>query len=236
MRPLTPADCLALWEFGRALHPIDQGVLAVQTAFPEMGADTVADWPLGQLNRALAELHCTCFGACVRGWTTCRQCAEKLEFEVDGRTLTSMHGPDVAPSVTLGDAVFRLPTSRDLAYVAAQPITSHPASLLLERCSVSPESTKSIEFSEAEVDELGRRLALADPLAEILLQFDCPTCSDSFQEPLELASFVWSELEAGARRLLLDVHTLALTYGWSEADILAMSPARRHLYLEMVSA
>lgn len=236
MRPLTPADCLTLWEFGRALHPIDQGVLAVQTAFPEMGADTVADWPLGRLNRALAELHCTCFGENVRGWTTCRQCGEQLEFEVDGRTLSSVREPDIASSVALGDAAFRLPTSRDLAYLATQPITSRTASLLLERCSVSRESTPPRELSEADLDELGRRLALADPLAEILLQFDCPTCSDSFQEPLELASFVWSELEADARHLLLDVHTLALTYGWSEADILAMSPVRRHLYLEMVNA
>ena len=75
----------------------------------------------------------------------------------------------------------------------------------------------------------------ADPLAEILLDFDCPACGASFQEGLELASFVWAELEARARRLLMDVHTLASAYGWGEAEILALSAARREFYLEMVS-
>ncbi len=30
------------------------------------------------------------------------------------------------------------------------------------------------------------------------------------------------------------VHALARAYGWREADVLAMSEARRHFYLELV--
>ena len=54
MRALTHADFLSLWEKGRGLHPLDQGLLAIHAAFPE-ARETVADWPLGQRNRALAE-------------------------------------------------------------------------------------------------------------------------------------------------------------------------------------
>jgi hypothetical protein len=32
------------------------------------------------------------------------------------------------------------------------------------------------------------------------------------------------------------VHTLASAYGWSESEILALSDARRRLYMEMVNA
>jgi len=50
----------------------------------------------------------------------------------------------------------------------------------------------------------------------------------------DILTYLWSEIEDWAQRLLLEVHTLALAYGWSERDILAMSPRRRRLYLEMV--
>jgi hypothetical protein len=35
---------------------------------------------------------------------------------------------------------------------------------------------------------------------------------------------------------MLDVHTLASAYGWSESEILSLNPARREFYLEMVRA
>jgi hypothetical protein len=40
-------------------------------------------------------------------------------------------------------------------------------------------------------------------------------------------------METYARRLLYDVHALASAYGWSEDEVLAVSPARRRCYLEM---
>jgi uncharacterized small protein (DUF1192 family) len=238
MRGLSQSDCLTLWESGRTLHPIDQGLLAVQTAFPETRDESVADWPLGRRNRALAELHVASFGRSLRGWTTCAQCAEKLEFEVDGETLAAMGVAEVENRVALGQSEFRLPTSRDLAHLAAQPEAADAALLLLERCRLDRgrQAGAPLDLNEQEIEEVGSRLALADPLAEILLDFNCPVCGESFQESLELASFLWAELEARARRLLLDVHTLASAYGWGEAEILGLSAARREFYLEMVSA
>ena len=84
--------------------------------------------------------------------------------------------------------------------------------------------------------DLGEQLSLADPLAEVLLDLQCPVCKGSFQETLDLAAFFWSELEGRSKRLLLDVHILASAYGWSEAEILGLSPARRNFYREQVHA
>jgi len=97
MRAMQHADFLSLWEKGRALHPLDQGLLAIHAAFPE--ATSIADWPLGQRNRALAELHCFYFGRALEGWTSCPHCGEKLEFKMDGRALAEqppMPGHDPA--------------------------------------------------------------------------------------------------------------------------------------------
>jgi hypothetical protein len=239
MRALSQADCLALWESGQTLHPLDQGLLAVHTAFPETHSESVADWPLGRRNRALAELRCVCFGRWMRGWTACEQCGEKLEFEVDGNALVGSDAPERDETVEVDGKVFRLPTSRDLARIASVHDPSLAAMRLVEGCLVSREDAADVdwpEWTEEELDAVGERMAQADPLAEIMLHFDCPVCNASFDLDLDLATFLWSEMEGRAKRLMLDVHTLALAYGWSEAEILAMSPARRNFYLEMVSA
>jgi hypothetical protein len=92
------------------------------------------------------------------------------------------------------------------------------------------------KWTEEQLNAVGERMAQADPLAEILLHFDCPACSHAFDLGLDLAAFLWSELEGRAKRLLRDVHTLASAYGWSEAEVLSLSPARREFYLGMVRA
>jgi hypothetical protein len=240
MTALTQAETLALWESGQAFHPIDQGLLAVQAAFPEARQESVADWPLGRRNRALAELYCACFGPTLSGWTACRQCGEKLQFSVDGDAVQGSGAPATADTdapwtVTIDGRVFRLPTSRDLARLAGFADPSEAATQLLDLCVVREGNTEAAEaWSESDVEAIGEKLALADPLAEILLDFHCPLCGETFQESLDLAGFFWSELEGRAKRLLLDVHTLAMAYGWSEADVLSLSPARRNFYLEQV--
>ena len=37
----------------------------------------------------------------------------------------------------------------------------------------------------------------------------------------------------GSERLVADVHALAYAYGWREGDVLALTPARREVYLEL---
>jgi hypothetical protein len=233
MRTLTQADFLALWETGRTLHPLDQGVLAVQAAFPEV-AESIADWPIGRRNRALAELRCATFGSRLRGWTACRRCGEKLEFELDGRALAT--GDDTeAKRVEVGGETYRLPTSRDLAAVVGERDVVAAARRLLSECHANGGAGKS-EWSEEEIDEVGERMAMADPLAEIRLSFDCPVCRETFEDSLDLPTFLWAELAARAKRLLTEVHLLASAYGWSEAEILRLSAARREFYLGMVGA
>jgi hypothetical protein len=52
----------------------------------------------------------------------------------------------------------------------------------------------------------------------------------------DAGSFFWSELGAWARRLLHEIHSLARAYGWSESEILTLSPARRQAYLELIGS
>jgi hypothetical protein len=231
MRELAQGDLLSLWETGRLLRPLDRGVLAIEAAFPEVD-DSIADWPIGRRNRALAEIRCALFGTTFRGWTTCRQCVEQLEFQIDGARLAA--GPDPARDAYIvdGELRYRLPTTRDLAAVASEPDPTAAARRLVQRCCV--DESVQLERSEEQIESIGQCMAAADPLAEILLRFDCPSCGASFDESLDLTSFLWTEIEGQARRVLRGVHTLAAAYGWTETQILALSQARRDAYLELV--
>lgn len=236
MRALSQSDVLSLWENGRALHPLDRGLLVIDAVFAE-GA-TAADWPLGERNRALAEMHCAFFGDAVSGWTPCAECGEKLEFRMDGRVLAQQAMGERAETIEAGGRRFRVPTSRVLARLASESSDeeANAGARLLTLCRMDGESDSKREWTEQEMEEAGEKLAAADPLAEIALHFSCPVCGSACEESLDLAAFVWAELEAWAKRLALEVHALASAYGWSEREILSMSEPRRRLYLEMVQA
>jgi len=267
MRPLSSAACLELWERGQRLHSLDRALFALSFGLPDTHPESLADWPLGRRNQALLELHASCFGPALEAWTSCEDCGEKLELTLDAMDLLGEGRRYVSPAteapavgaaatgpsptgdpltVVVGGRAFRLPSSRDLAHLAAvgDPRSAalgsadsglaDPGSLALhltERCAVDAQPVLPENLPEIE-----QALAAADPLAEIRIALLCPTCSLEWEEPLDVTSFLWAEIESSARLLLRDIHTLAFAYGWSESDILALSEARRRLYLDMIEA
>ncbi len=76
----------------------------------------------------------------------------------------------------------------------------------------------------------------ADPQAVVDLAMDCPSCGQAWTLPFDICSYLWSEVEDLVQRLFREIHALALAYGWTEREILGMSPLRRRVYLDMVGA
>jgi hypothetical protein len=230
MRALTNFDLLDLWERGSGLHPLDRALLALAASQPSEPYAALADWPLGKRNAALARLRQQCFGSALTGWVACPQCGERLEFSLDAGMLLQKRSETTEP-LTVDGRRIRALTSRDLASVVEEIDESAAARKLLRLC-----CAEEREFTEEELEVLDDLLAEADPLAETLLEFNCDACSHRWQEPLDIAAWLWAEIEARARRLLYDVHTLAAAYGWTEREILSLSEPRRALYLELVQA
>lgn len=235
MRTFSTSDILEMWERGRRLHPLDRGLLALSTARPSPSED-LADWPLGRRNRALFELHCTAFGSRLQGWTSCAGCGEKVEFDLDANVLMSAQGGEQGWQETLavGGERFRLPTSRDLAEVMAASDPEPAAVRLLERC--RERRSEPLALSDEMLEEVEEKMASADPMADMRLALLCPVCGHEWDGTLDIARFVWAEIESRARRLFWEVHHLARAYGWTEAETLSLPPERRAMYLEMVQA
>jgi hypothetical protein len=237
MRPLSDSELLDLWERGHLCHLLDRALLALAAVFPEVPYELLADWPIGRRNQSLARLRSLCFGSRLRGWLACAQCGEKLEFEMNAELLA---GDGTNPGTTSNEPIiingrtFRLPSSRDLARAASAIDPGSGAVRIAESCLLGP--SRPAEWSEDELSEIGAKLALADPMAEIQVALHCPACGNERERPLDIVSFFWAELESRVRQILVAVHTLASAYGWSEADIFSLSDHRRALYLEMAGS
>jgi hypothetical protein len=217
------------------MHPLDQGLLVLGAALPDASYESLADWPFGRRNRALAQVELSCFGPNPGAWTRCTECGEKLEVELDFRNLASgaLEEGQFEPIVIKGRR-FRLPTSRDLALAAQEPDTRSAAVRLIETCATEAQNVPV--WSDEDLEEVGDRMALADPMAEVTFNFTCPECAHEGNATLDIAAFIWEEMEARAKRLIYEIHSLASAYGWTEKEVLALSEHRRARYLELVQA
>ncbi|MDT1062000.1 hypothetical protein RM190_09045 [Paracoccus sp. CPCC 101403] len=64
----------------------------------------------------------------------------------------------------------------------------------------------------------------------------CTGCGEPITLPFDVADYVDAELRNRAQRLLDEVHLIALSYHWSEAEILSLPHARRQDYLRRILA
>ena len=235
MQALTGATLLSLWERGASRHALDRSALLAAVARPEWPAAEIADLPLGAVNASLLRLRSATFGPCIAGHADCTQCGQRLAFTVDTRQMLPAHGDDnddPAPRETeVAGLRVRAPSLRDLAAVAAQTDARQAARALLARCTLAGDLAL---IDDAALRQVEDALEALDPQADLVLALQCVACGHAGGAQLDAGALLWEEIEAHARVLLGEVHRLASAYGWSEAHILALSPARRASYLAMV--
>jgi hypothetical protein len=235
MAAIAAHDLLRVWEAGRALHPVDQALTLLAVAAPGTPATDLASLSVGDRDARLLALREETFGPLLPCQADCPRCRERLEFTLT----TSGLGGDAPPpalaehELQIGSSRLRvrLPNSHDLAAVAHCGDPARARALLARRCLLTDAGDGDLPADV--VDALAAHLATSDPRAEILLDLTCPGCGHAWQLVFDVVSFLWAELTAEVRRLLYAVDALARVYSWREADILAMSPIRRQLYLEM---
>jgi predicted RNA-binding Zn-ribbon protein involved in translation (DUF1610 family) len=184
------------------------------------------------------------FGQELYSAVSCEQCGEQLEFTLQIRELlaqpveTSSDPPVLTFEQEAYEVHFRLPNSHDLLEVTRPDVKGDAHERLLERCLVRVRDGSTDRSAEALPQAIQaavmERMAEADPLADIHIEFSCPACGHVWQAVLDVVDYLWNEIETRSRQMLTEVHLLASTYHWREEDILSMSAWRRQLYLEMI--
>jgi hypothetical protein len=233
---------LDAWDHGRRLPPALRPAALLAACCAHTTTDEVARWSLGRRDAQLLELRRQLFGSGCTGLTDCPGCGDRLalSFRVEDILSEPTTGPEGELALDQdGYAVrFRMPNSLDLAALAGLQDVAGARQRLLERCLLGAHSggmeRVAAELPEAIVAGVAECMAQADPQADVQLNLDCTACGRRWQAPFDVASFFWEELNAWADSTLREVHILASAYGWSEADILALSPSRRQRYLEMI--
>ncbi|MCP2259155.1 hypothetical protein LX15_002856 [Streptoalloteichus tenebrarius] len=234
------SDLLATWEAGVGADAVHRSLLLCALARGGRPTDHLAV-PLGARDLDLFGLRRRLFGEWLNGRVTCAGCGEELEFDFDLDNVLRLPVPGEEPrAVRVGERLvrFRLPTTGDLLAAVAAGSAEEARTVLLERCVLAVDGVSDPALTRSLAAELGdgvaRAVAEADPGADVRLDLPCAECGQRTKASVDIASHLWAELDHWARATLLDVHQLASAYGWSEAEVLAVSPLRRRYYLELV--
>jgi hypothetical protein len=235
---------LRAWEAGVTVGPFDRVRALLREFSPHIDDIQLSSMTLGERDRELFRIRSALFGDRLAASVRCN-CGERLEIAFDARVV--INGAEREPqrqiSVSAPEGVqivARLPRVADLELAACAGDAASAQKVILGRCIESlcrADTPIGLdELPPSAIEALGLQLEQADPDSSVVLDAFCPSCGSSAEHALDIASFLWSELEVEALHLLHDVHRLARAYGWREADILTMSPLRRRAYMEMLPA
>lgn len=249
MRTPTSSELLQVWENGVDRAPSERVLALLALALPELGYAGLARCSIGRRDELLLALRERLFGSELTSVAHCPACDAVLETHWHADDLRAGARPAQAAQPALEwvtpayRIAFRLPTTEDMLALTDSAAIAGTAGWrlgLLARC-VSSACVEGVPVAlealpEEALAALEAGMAQADPMADIEVALQCPACAHDWSVTFDIAAFLWRELHTWAQHLLVEVHKLASAYGWAEADILAMSPGRRMLYVEMSAA
>ncbi|HEY5786434.1 MAG TPA: hypothetical protein VIT65_16830 [Microlunatus sp.] len=224
-----PQAMLATWETGCRQSPQERAATLLAYVTGD-DLDVARNTDVGTRNVLLARFLTALTQDSLDFCATCR-CGERLDVALDLDMIAGWptHEPGFRLTLQPRDQapIIRLPTSADLA--ALEGLGHEEArGRLMARCADGRVTTEVAAL----IDEA---LEAACPAAAIGAMVACPTCGSEWEATVDLPALLWAELQYRARALLREVHELALAYGWTETEILALPARRRANYLQLVS-
>jgi hypothetical protein len=244
MRTPAASELLQAWERGGDASAAARSLVLLRLCGDEADDDMLAHVSLGRRDALLLRLYARLFGRGLDGVAQCPACHARVEtsFDADALQVASTNEGNMLPTLELlipDEHLwirFRVVDGSDL--IALQPCAdaADARHTLLRRCVIELRKDDVMapveSLSNTVQAALAKAMADADPQADLQLMLTCPDCAHSWSPLFDIARFLWQRLHAWALHLLRDVDTLARTYHWSEAEILAMTPRRRQAYLE----
>jgi hypothetical protein len=172
-------------------------------------------------------------------WSThaCEACAKPFDFPLDLRALPVMpageHYPSTEIATTRGRVRLRVPTGADQIRIATIDDEGAAADLLAALCISACDDDAADVIDTLSADDFAAIEDAMEQLAPTLAwaaQAPCPDCG--FGNVIAIDTAAW--LVSVADGPTPDVHEIALAYGWSERDILALTRTQRLQYLALI--
>lgn len=229
---------LQVWEIGTGQASIEKALTILSAAFPNTNKTALATWSIEQRDTQLFWIRQSIFGNQFINNANCPQCNEKVEWEMN---ISDFSLPPFSENIisenysfNLADYFFnyRLPTSEDLR--SEDPIE------IFKNCLIeSKKNEQDVSFDQLpqEIKEsLEKEIQRNSPIANTSMLLNCPNCKHQWTMLFDIVSYLWVEIDIWAKRILQDVFILASNFGWSEQEILNMTPLRRQTYLNMIQS
>lgn len=236
-----PAPLIAGWEAAAALPAPARAAVLLQHLGLVGSREAALGLPVGVCTGLAATAFADRFAPEIDIVLGCPGCGERLEATLDVRRLAEVEVPAadrrVVPVGPAPGLTVHTPTIRDLLAVAGEP---DGVTALLARClrhadgrpldpaalaALTPADLRQIDAAATE---------LAGP-AGAAVATPCPGCGREIRALIDIGELLWEQAAAAARALLTDVVELARAFGWSERDVLALSPARRAAYRALLA-
>lgn len=244
MRVLSASELLDIWDRGLKAPPVERAQLLLSGANPDRTPAELSRLCIGKRDALLLEMLEKYFAINIPARSVCPGCGMDLELNLCLQDLKAQSSIDAELSGILNvhgyEAEFRLPDSLDLYATSQCSDLESARKMLIDRC-VSKVRKYGEPCNVADLplliqEAISSRMGELDPQANIGINLTCPSCQQKWTSSFDVVLFLWSHVDAWARRTLWEVHLLAASYGWSEADILAMSQLRRQAYMEMIQS
>jgi hypothetical protein len=213
------AEAAAASSMPKAVTSVLAAALAELGGEP-VGEETVRNLPVGDRQFLVRQLSVYLGHDPVWLTAVCRACGESFDFEVRQADLPVKEAGESFPFAEAGGLRLRVPTGADQEAIAGFS-DERAVRALFERCRLGGDG--DLAAAEAALEEASPEVALA-ALAS------CPACGASNEVSVD----PYLGLPAHSEELFAEVHSLALNYHWSEAEILALPRARRQLYLRLI--
>ncbi len=166
----------------------------------------------------------------------CDSCGAVYDFHITQTQLpVSAAGPGF-PFTTLrlhgSEYQLRVPNGADQEAVAAERDEGRARQMLAWHCLIATGADKPepMSLDEETLGAMEAALEAITPEAAVMVQTACPECGHREQVYVD----PYLVLEVTATELYDEIHTLASTYCWDEATILALPRVRRHRYLALI--
>jgi hypothetical protein len=241
MPTLSAAALVAAWEDGMDEPAVDRApTLLSSLGLVEPESDPAA-MTVGTCDLLLFDLRRALFGPDLELVGNCPTCGEGVELVVPTAEVVPTPPAHRVSHVELEDSglrvACRLPTNGDLRELGTLGSEATVVDLL-ERCVEKVEGDNAAlpasEWPPATAERLAAALAARDPGADVSIEIECP-CGATWSQLIDIRSILWTEVTRWVQARLTEVHQLASAYGWSERDVLAMSPYRRRFYLDSIA-
>lgn len=236
-------EILAVWERSRGKPLIEKAMDLLCASGYTGDKEDPAGLPIGERDARLFRLREYMFGPHLYNVADCPVCHERVEWAMNTRELLPP-SPEKKSSAIHALVVddfhirFRLPNSYDLIRASTDASYRSDARKLFSDFIIEADKNHEHHDPGKLPDylylQLDQRMAEEDPQADIRVLLNCAACKHEWEMRFDIITYLWIEIDNWAKHVLHEVALLASAFGWSESDILEMTPRRRQLYIEMI--